>query len=212
MTALTETPTNGRLPRDAAEFAIQGRKEAEALKEVTLFTDGSCLGNPGPGGWACILRYGKHERILRGVELRTTNNRMELVAAINGLLVLTERCRVTVITDSKVFAARDDGVPSALASLGWCNSRGEAIANQDLWERLASAAGLHETTWRWVRGHGSDPDQDRCDALAKEAARTVAAGGTAGPGGLTLYPYIYGRESTRSISSLEPVCAPSCSL
>ena len=71
------------------------------LKEVALFTDGSCLGNPGPGEWACILRYGKHERILRGVELRTTNNRMELVAAINGLLVLTERCRVTVITDSR---------------------------------------------------------------------------------------------------------------
>ena len=68
------------------------------MKEVTLFTDGSCLGNPGPGGWACIVRYGKHERILRGVALRTTNNRMELEAAINGLLVLTERCSVTVIT------------------------------------------------------------------------------------------------------------------
>ena len=72
-----------------------------ALKEVTLFTDGSCLGNPGPGGWACILRYGKHERILRGVEQRTTNNRMELVAAINGLLALSEKCRVTAVTDSK---------------------------------------------------------------------------------------------------------------
>ena len=71
------------------------------MKEVTLFTDGSCLGNPGPGGWACILRYGKHERILRGVEQRTTNNRMELVAAINGLLALSEKCRVTAVTDSK---------------------------------------------------------------------------------------------------------------
>ena len=71
------------------------------MKEVTLFTDGSCLGNPGPGGWACILRYGKHERILRGVEPHTTNNRMELVAAINGLRALTEACRVTVITDSQ---------------------------------------------------------------------------------------------------------------
>ena len=71
------------------------------MKEVTLFTDGSCLGNPGPGGWACILRYRKHERILRGVEPHTTNNRMELVAAINGLRALTEMCRVTVITDSQ---------------------------------------------------------------------------------------------------------------
>jgi len=91
------------------------RKEAKAVKEVTLFTDGSCLGNPGPGGWACILRYGKHERILRGVAMRTTNNRMELEAAINGLLVLTELQRHG---DHRfqVLAARDHGVPSALAT------------------------------------------------------------------------------------------------
>ena len=154
-------------------------KEAKAVKEVTLFTDGSCLGNPGPGGWACILRYGKHERILRGVAMRTTNNRMELEAAINGLLVLTERCSVTVITDSKYL---QQGITVNLVlwqRRGWRNSRGEAIANRDLWERLASVSGQHETKWRWVRGHGSDPNQDRCDALAKEAARTVTAGGTA---------------------------------
>jgi ribonuclease HI len=155
-------------------------KEAKAVKEVTLFTDGSCLGNPGPGGWACILRYGKHERILRGAALRTTNNRMEREAAINGLLVLTERCSVTVITDSKYL---QQGVTVYLVrwqSRGWCNSRGEAIANWDLWKRLASVAGHHETKWRWVRGHGSDPNQDRCDGLAKESARMVTTGGTAG--------------------------------
>jgi ribonuclease HI len=98
------------------------------MKEVTLFTDGSCLGNPGPGGWACVLRYGRHERILRGVALRTTNNRMELEAAINGLLVLTERCTVKVITDSKYL---QQGITVYLVgwqSGGWCNSRGEAIA------------------------------------------------------------------------------------
>ncbi len=150
------------------------------MKEVTLFTDGSCLGNPGPGGWACILRYGKHERILRGVALRTTNNRMELEAAINGLLVLTERCSVTVITDSKYLQQGITLYFVRWQSRRWCNSRGEAIANRDLWERLASVAGRHETTWRWVRGHGSDPDQDRCDVLAKESARTVTTGGTAG--------------------------------
>ena len=149
------------------------------MKEVTLFTDGSCLGNPGPGGWACILRYGKHERILRGVEPHTTNNRMELVAAINGLRALTEACRVTAITDSRYL---QQGMTMYLVrwrSFGWCNSRGEAIANRDLWELLASVAGQHETKWHWVRGHGSDRDQDRCDVLAKESARTVAAGGTA---------------------------------
>ena len=150
------------------------------MKEVTLFTDGSCLGNPGPGGWACILRHGKHERILRGVAMRTTNNRMELEAAINGLLVLTERCSVTVITDSKYL---QQGITVYLVrwqSRGWRNSRGEAIANRDLWERLASVSGQHETKWRWVRGHGSDPNQDRCDGLAKESARSLTKGGTAG--------------------------------
>ena len=103
------------------------------MKEVTLFTDGSCLGNPGPGGWACILRYGKHERILRGVEPHTTNNRMELVAAINGLRALTEMCRVTVITDSQYLHQGMTVYLVRWRSLGWCNSRGEAIANRDLW-------------------------------------------------------------------------------
>ena len=89
------------------------------MKEVTLFTDGSCLGNPGPGGWACFLRYGKHERILRGVALRTTNNRMELEAAINGLLVLTERCSVTVITNSKYLQQGITVYPVRWQSRGW---------------------------------------------------------------------------------------------
>ena len=183
------------------------------MKEVTLFTDGSCLGNPGPGGWACVLRYGRYERVLRGVALRTTNNRMELEAAINGLLVLAERCTVTVITDSKYLERGMTVYLVRWQSRGWRNSRGEAIANRDLWERLASVAGRHKTTWRWVRGHGSDPDQNRCDVLAKESAKTVNDGRcNRGAGGLTPYPYICGRESTRSISSLEPVCAPSFSL
>jgi ribonuclease HI len=105
---------------------------------------------------------------------------MELEAAIKGLLVLTERCSVTVITDSKYL---QQGITVYLVrwqSHGWCNSRGEQIANRDLWEQLASVAGRHDTTWRWVCGHGSDPDQDRCDVLAKESARTVTTGGTAG--------------------------------
>jgi len=112
--------------------------------------------------------------------MRTTNNRMELEAAINGLLVLTERCSVTVITDSKYL---QQGITVNLVlwqRRGWRNSRGEVIANRDLWERLASVSGQHETKWRWVRGHGSDPNQDRCDVLAKESARAVGAEGTAG--------------------------------
>ena len=158
---------------------IWERKEARKLKDVTLFTDGSCLGNPGPGGWACILRYRKHERILRGVEPHTTINRMELVAAINGLNALTEACRVTVITDSQYLQQGMTAYLVRWRTLGWSNSRGEAIADRDLWELLASVADQHATKWCWVRSHGSNPDQDRCDVLAKESARMLAAGGTA---------------------------------
>jgi ribonuclease HI len=105
---------------------------------------------------------------------------MELEAAINGLLVLTESCSVTVITDSKYL---QQGIAVYLVRWqrrGWRNSRGETIVNRDLWERLASVSGQHETKWQWVRGHGSDPNQDRCDGLAKEAARSLTKGGTAG--------------------------------
>lgn len=154
--------------------------EASSLKEIMLFTDGSCLGNPGPGGWACILRYGKHERVLRGGERRTTNNRMELSAAIFGLRALIESCHVTVITDSRYLQQGMTGYLSQWRSRGWLNSRGERIANRDLWDELAAAASRHETEWQWVRSHGSDPDQDRCDALAQESARSVAAGRAAG--------------------------------
>ncbi len=122
------------------------------MKEGTLFTDGSCLGNPGSGGWACILRYGKHERILR-CGAADDEQPMELKAAINGLLILTEKCRVTVITDSKYLQQGITLYFVRWQSRGWCDSRGEAIANRDLWERLASVAGRHVTTWRWVRGH-----------------------------------------------------------
>jgi len=104
---------------------------------------------------------------------------MELVAAINGLRALTEMCRVTVITDSLYLQQGMTVYLVRWRSFGWCNSRGEAIANRDLWELMASVAGQHQTKWCWVRGHGSDRDQDRCDVLAKESARTVAAGGTA---------------------------------
>jgi ribonuclease HI len=104
---------------------------------------------------------------------------MELVAAINGLRALTEMCRVTVITDSQYLQQGMTVYLVRWRSFGWCNSRGEAIANRDLWELLASVAGQHETKWHWVRGHGSDRDQDRCDILAKESARMAAAGGMA---------------------------------
>ncbi len=151
------------------------RKDGEStLKLVMLFTDGSCLGNPGPGGWACILRYKDRERTLRGGELDTTSNRMELLAAIRGLRSLKERCKVVAVTDSQYLQRGMTLYLARWQRRGWTNSRGEAVANRDLWEELAAAASEHETEWRWVRGHGSDADQDRCDALALEAARAAA--------------------------------------
>ena len=144
------------------------------MKGVTLFTDGSCLGNPGPGGWACILRYGQRERVLQGGEIRTTNNRMELLAAISGLHALTEACVVTVITDSLYLQQGMTIHLERWRQRGWLNSRGASIANRDLWEKLIMAARRHETTWRWVRSHGSDPDQDRCDALAHQCAVAIS--------------------------------------
>ena len=144
------------------------------MKGVTLFTDGSCLGNPGPGGWACILRYGQRERVLQGGEIRTTNNRMELLAAISGLHALTEACVVTVITDSLYLQQGMTIHLERWRQRGWRNSRGAAIANRDLWEKLIMAARRHETTWRWVRSHGSDPDQHRCDALAHQCAVAIS--------------------------------------
>jgi len=133
------------------------------------------LGNPGPGGWACILRYRKHERILRGLEPHTTNNRMELVAAINGLRALTEMCRVTVITIPSI-CSKDDGVPCALAEFGWCNSPEKPLRIGicgNCWRRWPASTNEVALGPR----HGSDRDQDRCDILAKESARMAAAGG-----------------------------------
>lgn len=150
--------------------------EESVLKRVMLFTDGSCLGNPGPGGWACILRYKDRELGLRGGEIKTTSNRMELVAAIRGLRSLKERCKVVAVTDSQYLRRGMTQYLAGWQRRGWINSRGEAVANRGLWEELAAAASEHEIEWRWVRGHGSDADQNRCDTLALGAARAAASG------------------------------------
>lgn len=143
----------------------------ETVKRVRLITDGSCLKNPGPGGWACLLRCGSYERVLMGGEQRTTNNRMELRAAIEGLRALNEPCEVEVVTDAQyVQRGMSEYLPWWKAN-DWRTTNGEPVANRELWEELESLARDHETHWVWVRGHGNDPDQRRCDAMATEAAR-----------------------------------------
>lgn len=141
------------------------------MKQIQIVTDGSCLGNPGPGGWACILRWAEGERELIGSDAQTTNNRMELTAAIKGLEALEDQSVVEIITDSRYLR---DGITQYMRRWkqnGWRTVAGTPVANQDLWTRLDELATRHTVRWSWVRGHGNHADQNRCDGLALGAAR-----------------------------------------
>ncbi len=136
--------------------------------EVVIYTDGACLGNPGPGGWAAILKYGQHERELSGGEKHTTNNRMELRAALEGLRALTEPCQVTLYTDSTYLKR---GITEWLPSWKRRNWRrkGGKLANVDLWMKLDEEISRHEIVWRWVKGHAGNVMNERVDRLARKA-------------------------------------------
>lgn len=137
------------------------------MKEVTIFTDGACSGNPGPGGWGTILRYGEHEMEISGGEASTTNNRMELSAVIAGLEALKEPCSVTIVTDSKyVSDAVTLGWAKGWKKKGWKRSGGEPALNPDLWERLLALLEKHSVKFVWVKGHAGHPENERCDSLA----------------------------------------------
>jgi len=141
---------------------------------VTIATDGACKGNPGPGGWGAILRYGSTERELSGGESETTNNRMELTAAIMALEALTRPCSVILSTDSTYVR---DGITRWIFGWkrnGWKTAARKPVANADLWQRLDTAASRHSIEWRWVRGHDGDPDNERADQLASTAALAVS--------------------------------------
>ena len=148
------------------------------MKQVQVITDGACIGNPGPGGWACILRYGGQKKELFGSEPHTTNNRMELTAAVNGLRELKERCEVEVVTDSQYL---QNGITKWIANWkrnGWRTKEKKPVINQDLWEALDEQNARHNTKWSWTKGHASHEDNNRCDELATTAARkqTKSAG------------------------------------
>jgi ribonuclease HI len=147
------------------------------MKKVKLITDGSCLGNPGPGGWACILRYNGQKRELSGYAPQTTNNRMELTAAIEGLRALKERCAVEIVTDSEYVK---NGITTWIHGWkrkNWITSAKKPVVNRDLWEELDKLASGHEAVWVWTKGHASHEDNNRCDELAQMAAREQRAGG-----------------------------------
>ncbi len=143
------------------------------IKHVEIHTDGACLGNPGPGGWGALLRYGQTEREIAGGESDTTNNRMELMAAIAALETLTTPCEVTLHTDSQyVQKGLTEWLPNWIRR-GWKTAAGQAVKNQDLWERLHGAALRHKVHWRWVKGHAGHVDNERVDKLARKAAEMI---------------------------------------
>ncbi len=139
------------------------------MKNVELFTDGACSGNPGPGGWGAILRYGDKEKELCGGEKETTNNRMELTAVIEGLSKLKEPCKVRLVTDSKYVAdAVTKGWVFSWQKNGWRKADKKPALNVDLWERLLELLKIHEVTIDWVKGHNGHPENERCDKMAVE--------------------------------------------
>jgi len=146
------------------------------MKQVEIFTDGACKGNPGPGGWGALLRMGEHEKELSGGEVDTTNNRMELTAAIRGLAALTEPCRVELYSDSKYVLDGMTRWVEGWKKRGWVNASKKPVRNADLWHDLIDVAARHEVTWHWVRGHSGHPENDRVDRLASDEAERIARG------------------------------------
>ncbi len=141
------------------------------MKKIQLITDGACLGNPGPGGWACILRFGDKKKEMFGSEPQTTNNRMELTAAMEGLRVLKEPCEVEVVTDSQYVK---NGITQWIHGWkrnGWKTAAKKPVVNQDLWTELDQLASKHKLEWTWTKGHADHEDNNRCDELATRAAR-----------------------------------------
>lgn len=148
--------------------------------KVTMYTDGACRGNPGPGGWGVVLVSGEKEKELYGAVADTTNNRMELVAAIRGLAALNRRCRVVVYTDSEYLRK---GITEWLAqwqARGWRTAARKAVKNEDLWRELAELAADHEIEWHWVKGHSGHPGNDRADMLANRGIDDLLAGRSPG--------------------------------
>ena len=145
------------------------------MKKVQVITDGACLGNPGRGGWAAILRYGPHKKEIFGCEAHTTNNRMELQAAIQGLRMLKENCEVEVVTDSEYVK---NGITQWVANWkkrNWMTAQKKPVVNRDLWEELDREVARHHTQWSWTKGHASHEDNNRADELASLAAREQRA-------------------------------------
>ena len=146
------------------------------LPHVTVFTDGACSGNPGPGGWGAILKFGETEKELKGGEAHTTNNRMELMAAIAALEALGRPSAITLVTDSAYVKNGVTGWIFGWKRNGWRTADGKPVKNVDLWQRLDAAQARHKVRWEWIKGHAGHPENERADALARAGMAPYKAG------------------------------------
>ena len=159
------------LRRNLFLYAMTTTKN-EPVKNVTMYTDGACLGNPGPGGYGVILKYNHQEKELSAGYRLTTNNRMELMAAIQGLAALKTKCTVTLYSDSQyIVDAVNKGWARSWKAKGWMRNKKDAASNPDLWDALLTLVDKHSVTFVWVRGHAGHPGNERCDVLAVNAAK-----------------------------------------
>jgi ribonuclease HI len=147
------------------------------MKKIVMYTDGACRENPGPGGWGVWLQSGDHERELFGGESPTTNNRMELKAAIRGLEALKNRCRVTLITDSQYVRKGITEWITQWKQRGWKTAAKKPVKNEDLWQELDKLVNNHDIEWQWVKGHSGDPGNDKADELANRGIDEMLASG-----------------------------------
>jgi ribonuclease HI len=153
-----------------------------AMTRVTIYTDGACSGNPGPGGWGAILRYGQHQRELKGGEADTTNNRMELMAAISALEALTRPCAIDLYTDSNYVRGGVMEWMTGWKKNGWRTADKKPVKNIDLWQRLDEAQSRHAIAWHWVKGHAGNELNERADELAREGMAPFKPGWDGGRG------------------------------
>jgi ribonuclease HI len=149
-------------------MALQRRRHAVCMMTVEVFTDGACRGNPGPGGWGAVLRYGDHERELFGGEAQTTNNRMEMTAVIRSLQALKRECKVVVTTDSMYVKQGITQWLQGWKRRGWRKADKSPVKNVDLWKQLDELVSSHDVEWRWVKGHSGHAENERADQLANK--------------------------------------------
>ena len=163
------------MPANDHETGDKSGERKTFPRVVEIYTDGGCAPNPGPGGWAAVLRYGEHVKEISGAEADTTNNRMELRAAIEALRALTRPCRVVLYTDSEYLKKGVTEWLPAWKARGWTRRQG-SLKNVELWMELDRQLSRHQVEWRWVRGHSGVPDNERCDRMVQEARNRLLRG------------------------------------